>query len=144
VRVLWASYAREAPLPPWQSYQGTLSSLLAEWGMARRTPEEMASFCDSAGATRWALDFVGAEKWWLRAEAAELLGLLPATPASVAALRRMTTDAEARVRANAAHALGNLGPAAHDALPDLAKAFADGDWFVRASSTIALRAVHAR
>ncbi|MFO1076417.1 MAG: HEAT repeat domain-containing protein [Planctomycetota bacterium] len=144
VHVLWDELGHAVPRRAWQPRWGgaALESLLGQWGMANRSAEEMAVFGEAAATASWALAFVTSETPHVRAEAAELLGQLPPTPVAVAALRRLTTDADAAVRAAATLALGDLDPPAREALPDLARAFADRDWFVRAAAAVALRAVH--
>lgn len=144
--VLFHDVARAMPRPSWQPAWGyaDFTSLVGRWNVGVRAAEELAAFLDAAGITKWTLAFVAAEEPYTRLSAAVVLGQLPATPSTLAALRGLCEDDSAVVRAASALALGNLGPASREALPDLAKALTDPDWFVRAAAATSLRTLQVR
>ena len=74
------------------------------------------------------MDVLGAEKWWLRASAADIVGDIgrPAG-AAVPALSQALEDESEWVRRNAAEALGTIGTAAQAAVPMLVRTLQHDD-----------------
>lgn len=77
----------------------------------------------------------------VRVNAVEALGLLPATPASIAALTTAIADTEEEVRFSAALSLARLGPAADQAVPALSEALHDSNRYVPGYAVEALERI---
>ncbi|MGH8324408.1 MAG: HEAT repeat domain-containing protein, partial [Steroidobacteraceae bacterium] len=73
---------------------------------------------------------------YIRAEAADALGIIGFAPAAAAVAERLRHDADAVVRAASAETLGDLGDV--DSVPDLVRALADSDPAVRGYAANAL------
>lgn len=86
------------------------------------------------------IDTLGAEQWWLRASAADILGDIgqPAGDA-VPALRKALADESKWVRRNATEALGTIGSAAQAAVPALVEVLKhDEQAHIRHNAALAL------
>ena len=90
-------------------------------------------------------DRTSADRWWLRATAAETLGDIgPAASEAIPALNELAADEVTEVRAEAVHALGTVGQRGTDAVPALARALSDEAASVRREASLALARTGAR
>ena len=90
-------------------------------------------------------DRTRADRWWLRATAAETLGDIgPAAFEAIPALNDLAADDVVEVRSEAVHALGTVGQRGTDAVPTLSRALADEDASVRREASLALARTGAR
>ncbi|MBL8731298.1 MAG: HEAT repeat domain-containing protein [Planctomycetes bacterium] len=145
LRRRWPELCRvEAPWTRWTagSYIGELTRLLWASRAAPPAGDERRPWREEGTLTEWVLGFAGHQDATVRAAAAHVLGLLPSTPATLAALRELASDGHRNTRLAALWALGR--PQAHAAVDVLVAALQDADWSVAATADMALRGVFVR
>ncbi|MBZ0151301.1 MAG: HEAT repeat domain-containing protein, partial [Planctomycetes bacterium] len=145
LRRRWPELCRvEAPWTRWTagSYVGELTRLLWASRAAPSAGDERCPWREPDALTEWVLGFAGHQDATVRAAAAHVLGLLPSTPATLAALRELAIDADRNTRLASLWALGR--PQAHAAVDVLVAALQDADWSVAATADMALRGVFGR
>lgn len=145
LRRRWPELCRvEVPWTRWTagSYVGELTRLLWASRAAPPAGDQRRPWREEGTLTEWVLGFAGHQDATVRAAVAHVLGLLPSTPATLAALRELASDGDRNTRLAALWALGR--PAARAAADVLVAALRDDDWSVAATADMALRGVFVR
>lgn len=124
------------------------AALLADgaWWVRAAAADALGDMGETAGAAAPQLTrALDDESVWVRRNAVEALGYLgpAAAAAAVPALSGCLSDADSRVRHNAALTLARLGTAAAGAAPALRRAARDEERYTRANAAVALQRIGA-